>query len=59
MTLAQIREQLVANQMEQAETTNSVEALTKVMVDRFKLEDRGKLDSLEDKLERKKYSIKV
>lgn len=54
MTLAQIREQLVANQMEQAETTNSVEALTKVMVDRFKLEDRGKLDSLEDKLERKK-----
>ena len=54
MTLAQIREQLVANQMEQAETTNSVEALTKVMVDRFKLEDRSKLDSLEDKLERKK-----
>lgn len=54
MTLAQIREQLIANQIEQAETTNSVEALTKVMVDRFKLEDRNKLDSLEDKLERKK-----
>jgi hypothetical protein len=47
MTLKELRDQLVANNEEQIATTDSVEALTKVMVDRFKLEDRNKLDDME------------
>ena len=47
MTLKELRDQLVANNEEQIATTDSVDALTKVMVDRFKLEDRNKLDDME------------
>ena len=47
MTLKELRDQLVANNEEQIATTDSVAALTKVMVDRFKLEDRNKLDDME------------
>ena len=47
MTLKELRDQLVANNEEQIATTDSVAALTKVMVDRFKLEDRNKYDDME------------
>ena len=47
MTLDEIRKQLVINNEEQQMTTDSVNALTKVMIDQFKLESRGKLDEME------------
>ena len=56
MTLKELRDQLVANNEEQIATTDSVAALTKVMVDRFKIEDRSKLDDMEKDKEANKTS---
>ena len=54
ITLETLKQQLIANNEEQIATTDSVAALTKVFIDRFKLEDRQRLDELEASMEGKK-----